>query len=290
MWAYIVFVIGVPTLLYFCSGLLKRKNEDASKGKRRAVVLALALVSTGLLLIEPIVDRMMGSAVEEFLDSNATQSVESPTDTPVDPTTQSTVPATTEATPSGSTLPSTEAKPEETMPPTTAPTETAPPTTAPPASSDPEPIHTETIFTERHTPNDIATSVSCSDWDVDNDIGITGRRYGGGWKIDISNFFADMGSTVESEITSQIVLTLPAGHNDTYFEGIIVLDQSMYGSQCHGTIRILVDNVEVFTTGEIGGDCTIDFPFYVDITNAATIIVEANVVVANGSFCYGVVT
>ena len=33
---------------------------------------------------------------------------------------------------------------------------------------------------EQHTPNNIATQVSYCNWDVENDLGITGKRYGGG--------------------------------------------------------------------------------------------------------------
>jgi len=82
-------------------------------------VLALALVSTGLLLIEPIVDRMMGSPVEEFLDSNATQFTELSIETVAHSAIEPTAPATTETTSSNSTIPSTEAKLDETLLPTT---------------------------------------------------------------------------------------------------------------------------------------------------------------------------
>lgn len=62
---------------------------------------------------------------------------------------------------------------------------------------------------EQHTPNDIATQVSYCNWDVENDLGITGKRYGGGLKITITNSFTAMGSTLDNDITSQLVLQLP---------------------------------------------------------------------------------
>ncbi|HIV67238.1 MAG TPA: hypothetical protein IAA32_00005, partial [Candidatus Butyricicoccus stercorigallinarum] len=124
----------------------------------------------------------------------------------------------------------------------------------------------------------------------ENDLGITGKRYGGGLKITITNSFTAMGSTLDNDITSQLVLQLPIDNEDPIFEGIIVLHNSMYGSKSHGNIRILVDGEEQFSTGDISSDCNSDFPFNVDITGADTIIVEAAVTVSGGSFEYGLVS
>lgn len=142
---------------------------------------------------------------------------------------------------------------------------------------------------EQHTPNNIATQVSYCNWDVENDLGITGKRYGGGLKITITNSFTAIGSTLDNDITSQLVLQLPINNEDPIFEGIIVLHNSMYGSKSHGNIRILVDGEEQFSTGDIDGDRISDFPFNVDITGADTIIVEADATVSGGSFEYGLV-
>ena len=143
---------------------------------------------------------------------------------------------------------------------------------------------------EQHSPDDVATQVSYCGWDVENDIGITGKRYGGGLKITVTNLFTDLGSKLDNDIVSRLILRLPVDYKESNFEGIIVLHNSMYGSKSHGKIRIIVDGEEQYSTGDISGECTSDFPFNVDITGADTIVIEANVTVSGGSFEYGLVS
>lgn len=148
----------------------------------------------------------------------------------------------------------------------------------------------QVTVTEQHTPNDVATQVSYCDWDVENDFGITNKRYEGGYKVTITNFFTATGSTVDNDITSRLILQLPLNYADPIFTGTLVLHNSMFGSKSHGTIRILVNGEEKFSTGEISGDCTSDFPFNINIDGADSIIVEADVTVSGGKFEYGLVS
>ena len=148
-------------------------------------------------------------------------------------------------------------------------------------------------FSESHSPDDGVSSVNITKWNDATDLGIDGRRYTGGLKIQFSNMFTDFGSSVENAITSRIVITRDDGKpfvNDSYY-GIFVLDKSMYGSSSHGTIKILLDGKkEVFTTGEISGNTVSAKPFNVPIEYANSIIVEASVKLIGSSFTFGMVT
>ena len=179
-----------------------------------------------------------------------------------------------------------------------SPTPTNSQNTTPSDTPSPSPFTTQTpnnkeqqvTVTEQHTPNDVATQVSYCDWDVENDFGITNKRYEGGYKVTITNFFTATGSTVDNDITSRLILQLPLNYADPIFTGTLVLHNSMFGSKSHGTIRILVNGEEKFSTGEISGDCTSDFPFNINIDGADSIIVEADVTVSGGKFEYGLVS
>ncbi|MGN0353096.1 MAG: chitobiase/beta-hexosaminidase C-terminal domain-containing protein [Roseburia sp.] len=142
---------------------------------------------------------------------------------------------------------------------------------------------------ETHTPNDVAWSVSLLNWDVNCDYGINGNRYGGGIKVVISNSFSSWGSGLENQITSRIMIPLN-DPNDKQLSGIIVLDQSMYGSASSATIRILANNEEVFSTGEIDGNTTSPFVFNVNAGNADSFIIETAAVLRGTSFIYGLVS
>ena len=153
----------------------------------------------------------------------------------------------------------------------------------------PVPI-TDTSLSEQHTPNDVATSVNCTSWDENNDLDICMNRFGGGLKIELSNMFTSFGSGSSNAIKSRLAVTFsPENHTQKEFSGVIVLDQSMYGSSTYGTIRILVNNEEVFSTGRVDGSCESSFPFTVDITNTSVIVFEADVVLKGSSFIYGIV-
>ena len=172
----------------------------------------------------------------------------------------------------------------------TAPTEATIPPEATTSTEAPT-TNLEQSYTvdEQHSPNDAATYVTIDEWDPVTDLDITMRRFGGGLKVAVCDMFSYLGSTLENEVTSRLIITLPYNHNETTFNRNIVLDQSMYGSKSHGVIRILVDNNEVFSTGDISGDCTESFPFSINIENADSIVVEASVTLIASNFVYGFV-
>lgn len=141
---------------------------------------------------------------------------------------------------------------------------------------------------ETHTPNDVVWSVDLLNWDVNCDYGINGNRYSGGIKVVISNMFTSMGSGTENQITSRIMLPLNDS-NDKRFSGIIILDQSMYGSASSATIRILANNEELYSTGEIDGNTTSAFPFDVNAEDADSYIIETTATLRGTSFVFGLV-
>lgn len=143
---------------------------------------------------------------------------------------------------------------------------------------------------EVHQPNDVATIVSLPEWNVEEDMGIDGNRYGGGIKVSISDMFIGMGSNGSKDVTSRITVPLDGDYDETIFEGVFVLDQSMYGTESTGTISILVNNEEVFTTGEIGGNTLEAFPFNVDFGDADSLIILTEVHLAGSDFVYGFVS
>ncbi len=144
--------------------------------------------------------------------------------------------------------------------------------------------------TEVHQPDDVATIVSLPEWDVDEDMGIDGKRYGGGIKVSISDMFISMGSNGSKDVTSRITIPLDGNYDETIFEGVFVLDQSMYGSNSTGTISILINNEEVFTTGEIGGNTLNAFPFNVDFGDADSLIILTEAHLSGSDFVYGFVS
>lgn len=143
---------------------------------------------------------------------------------------------------------------------------------------------------EVHQPKDVATIVSLPEWNVEEDMGIDGKRYGGGIKVSISDMFIGMGSNGSKDVTSRITVPLDGDYDETVFEGVFVLDQSMYGTKSTGTISILVNNEEVFTTGEIGGNTLEAFPFNVDFGDADSLIILTEVHLAGSDFVYGFVS
>ena len=73
------------------------------------------------------------------------------------------------------------------------------------------------------------------------------------------------------------------------FSGVFILDQSMHGSNSTGVITILINNEEVFTTGEIGGDTVTSFPFSIDFGDADSIIILTEAHLSGSDFVYGFV-
>ena len=142
---------------------------------------------------------------------------------------------------------------------------------------------------EYHQPDDVATMVSLPEWNVDEDMGIDGKRYGGGIKVTISDMFIGMGSNGSKDVVSRITVPLDGNYDETIFSGVFILDQSMYGSNSTGVITILINNEEVFTTGEIGGDTVTAFPFSVDFGDADSIIILTEAHLSGSDFVYGFV-
>lgn len=79
-------------------------------------------------------------------------------------------------------------------------------------------------------------------------------------------------------------------YDETVFEGVFVLDQSMYRAESTGTISILVNNEEVFTTGEIDSNTLEAFPFNFNFGDADSFIILIEAHLAGSDFSYGFIT
>ena len=157
-----------------------------------------------------------------------------------------------------------------------------------------EPTEEPTLtLSENHTPNDAATNVYISEWDSSSDIGIDGNLYEGGHKITISNTFNALGSSLENKVKSRIIIPLSEEFKQKdkthRFIGTFVLEKNMFGSESSGTIKILINNKKVFSTGKIGGNTTKAFPFDINYRNADSIIIQTNVSLKGSDFVYGFV-
>lgn len=145
---------------------------------------------------------------------------------------------------------------------------------------------------ETHTPNDITTSVSIISWNSNSDIGIDGNMYEGGLKVTMSNMFTSMGSGASNNIVSRITIPLSDSQKNAeekVFTGTFVLDQSMYGSNSSGIIKIIINNQEVFSTEKMDGNTNDSFPFNVNYEDADTIIIETDATLNGTDFIYGIV-
>lgn len=154
----------------------------------------------------------------------------------------------------------------------------------------PTPPKEKITVTEVHQPDDVATIVSLPEWNADEDMGIDGKRYGGGIKVSISDMFIGMGSNGSKDVTSRIIVPLDGDYDETVFEGVFVLDQSMYGTNSTGCISILINNEEVFTTGEIGGNTLNAFPFNVNFGDADSLTILTETHLSGSDFVYGFVS
>lgn len=143
---------------------------------------------------------------------------------------------------------------------------------------------------EVHQPNDRATNVLFEEWNTDEDMGIDGKRYGGGIKVSISDMFIEMGSNGSKDVTSWITVPLDDDYDETVFEGVFVLDQSMYRAESTGTISILVNNEEVFTTGEIDSNTLEAFPVNFNFGDVDSFIILTEAHLAGSDFSYGFIT
>lgn len=147
-------------------------------------------------------------------------------------------------------------------------------------------------ISEMHTPNDAVTNVSIVSWDSESDIDINGIMYDGGLKVTMSNMFTSMGSGVSNNIISRITIPLSdtqKNAEEKAFLGTFVLDQTMFGSKSSGVIKIIINNQEVFSTGEIDGNTKESFPFNVSYEGADVIMIEANVNLRSSEFTFGIV-
>ena len=64
--------------------------------------------------------------------------------------------------------------------------------------------------------------------------------------------FIEMGSNGSKDVTSWITVPLDDDYDETVFEGVFVLDQSMYRAESTGTISTLVNNEMCIRDRSIG--------------------------------------
>lgn len=147
------------------------------------------------------------------------------------------------------------------------------------------------LLTETHVPDDVVWGVFITDWDVQNDYGIDGNRYGSGVKIEISNMFTSFGDGNEKRITSRIFIPLSEEYKDpegTVFSGIFILDKMMYESNSSATIHIIANDQELYTC-VMDKNTTVPCEFSVNCGDADSIIVETEACLRGTSFIFGMV-
>lgn len=114
---------------------------------------------------------------------------------------------------------------------------------------------------ESHKPSDDTNNVEISDWISGKDFDLLGRTYNGGVKITIYNTSSvfDSHSDVSMEIISEahyaldtkVMEEIPEEH--LRLEGKFVVEKNTNASPSTAVISILVDEEEVYNSGEI--DC-----------------------------------
>lgn len=143
---------------------------------------------------------------------------------------------------------------------------------------------------EVHQPNDSATKVNLVSWNKENDIGIDGKKHGNGIKVSIYDIFIEWGAGSSSDVISRVTIPFCEGNKSGILNGVFILDQTMYGSKSTGVISILVNNEEVFTTGEIGGNTTEALPFSIHLEDADAIVILVKAHLVESKFTYGFVS
>lgn len=157
-------------------------------------------------------------------------------------------------------------------------------------AEDPIPVTGVSVSTQI-SPDDGLTAATWYQWDPETDRDICMERWSGGLEMRVNRLFAGM-LFVDNEVTFRMSYAFePADHTATEFEGYLVLHEDMYDSRTRGTIRILVDGQEVFSTGQVDGSCRESFPFRIDITGVDAIVIEAQVALYDQDpFAFGMVS
>lgn len=158
------------------------------------------------------------------------------------------------------------------------------------AELDPVPVEDQRVG-EQHVPDDATVLVSVGKWDPETERDINMNTWSGGLRVCVGDLLSNTISFVHKDVTSRVAWEFyPENHTGTRFSGYIVLGDQMYGQKTRGTIRILVNGEEVFSTGLIDGSCTEPVPFSVDITGVHTIVFEAEITLLDSVFEYGIVS
>lgn len=140
-----------------------------------------------------------------------------------------------------------------------------------------------TFVAESHTPSNISTQVGIEGWRTDEDFDIAGQTYSGGLKISIYDMFSALdgnNSTISNEITSEIHYALniekikELEKESQYFVGKFVICKDTDGSPSTAVISILLDDEEVYNSGEI--DCfSLDIePFNIELTDRSERVIR----------------
>lgn len=135
----------------------------------------------------------------------------------------------------------------------------------------------EVIFSrafESHSPkNNGIDFVEFREWDTFSDEDLRGEQYVniGGLFLKISNTFGMLGSSVESQVESEIHLVVNPKKKlaNSRWTGSIVAEHSTIGSTAYADIAIYVDGVEKWRTSEpITGNTVAPVDFSVDLSDA----------------------
>lgn len=129
---------------------------------------------------------------------------------------------------------------------------------------------------------------SFDEWDYASDFDTAGKRHKSGKKITLSDLFHGIDPNGAGTENIKFKLFVPLDpykmKRDPYFVGKFILDRSMKDKKSYGTIQIIVDGKTVFSTEEMNGSTSKEYPFNVDLSGVDSfeIFVDCTVVNTTG--------
>ena len=156
-----------------------------------------------------------------------------------------------------------------------------------------------TIVNELHSPNgSYDPKVNTYSWNENENYTVDGKTYSDGIIIKFDNWMSGLmgnGSDFREKVESNLYVAVnqellskrsPA---DKYMNGRLVVERETNGSTTTATVSILVDDVEVYNSGEISAVSTSIPEFHIDVKDAETIVFRTNAQVMGRPFLLGII-
>ena len=137
---------------------------------------------------------------------------------------------------------------------------------------------------EYSTNDSLITSFTSREWDKTNDIGLNGKRYQSGLVFSIGTMWSGMDSSYRDEGTGYLDLFIKNPEVTKSINGYFVLPDTMFSSDCYGTIKIYVNQEEKFNSGKLDKTSTDAIPFDIPLDGNNIVRIEISVSVKGGNF------